>query len=303
MVIASLMICLTQVALGYMGIRIALKPPQPKQNKWWIGAFVVVGALSVFLTGWVTKYSDDAQARAQQEIRDAHIEAAKANLAATAANAQATEAANAATSSARETVAARQDARRTDERLARLAQEEIAQTSGGNDNFCWALIDGPDESGKFLVHLIGSEGHALHNVEVQVRDEDRLEAWIASNPPLPGSDGHLLGDDPNVSKFLFRFRVGDMNPGFGYDEWIGPFTEFPHVVRSGERNFNITFWAANGVWSEEFRARQVRGRWYTAIHVTLPMRHGETNFRQWDAIDAQYPRNAAGKVDWWQGHD
>jgi hypothetical protein len=41
-VLLTVAVCVTQLALGYMGVHVALKPPLPRHHKHWITAFVPV---------------------------------------------------------------------------------------------------------------------------------------------------------------------------------------------------------------------------------------------------------------------
>jgi len=77
----------TQLILGGMGIYVSLMPPKnPRRHRYWIGAFLVVGALGVALTGWLARRSSNAQENATARISEAVTQATNANTAATNAN-------------------------------------------------------------------------------------------------------------------------------------------------------------------------------------------------------------------------
>lgn len=60
-VLLTLAVCVTQVVLGLMGIQVSLNPPSKDHHRQWMVAFVLVGAVGVFLTGWLSKRNADTQ--------------------------------------------------------------------------------------------------------------------------------------------------------------------------------------------------------------------------------------------------
>ena len=92
----TVVIGLTQLVLGGMGVYVSLRPPEKAYHWSWIAGFIVIGLSGVALTGWLAKAGDDAQRQATKEVREAQVAATNANTAATKANTAATSAANAA---------------------------------------------------------------------------------------------------------------------------------------------------------------------------------------------------------------
>lgn len=59
------------VVMGYMGVRVTLRPPQTERAKWtWEIGFAVVALLTCILIGWQTKRSVKAQDALQSQLRD-----------------------------------------------------------------------------------------------------------------------------------------------------------------------------------------------------------------------------------------
>jgi hypothetical protein len=114
-VLLTVAVCSTQLALGYMGVHVSLKPPQSQHHKYWIAAFILVGAIGIFLTAWLAERAGEAQSQANSEIHEA-------NAAATSANSAATEAAKAA-------VAAIQQTKDAQETLSTLINKRSKETT------------------------------------------------------------------------------------------------------------------------------------------------------------------------------
>jgi hypothetical protein len=70
----------------------------------------------------------------------------------------------------------------------------------------------------------------------------------------------------------------------------------PSVPFSDEQkqDFNIFFNARNGFWEQALRLRFVNGHWSTATRVI----RRQTKSTLYERIDADYPRNSSGGVDW-----
>ena len=137
-ILLTVLIGIVQLALGFMGVYVSLDTPEQKHNRYWIGAFVIIGLAGVALTLWLARVSDDAQQKANDEIHKAQVAATNANVEATKANSAATAAAKAATDADAETVAARAEARNAQHQLtalqiktAGIAQRAVEATTGG----------------------------------------------------------------------------------------------------------------------------------------------------------------------------
>lgn len=108
----TVIIGVTQLFLGGMGVYVSLKPPEKKYHWHWITMFILVGLAGVGLTTWLAEATDKAQSVATHEVHDAQVAATNANNAATNANTAATNAANAATAAQHEIELARTEARK-----------------------------------------------------------------------------------------------------------------------------------------------------------------------------------------------
>lgn len=82
----TVVIGITQLALGGMGVYVSLRPPKKEHHWYWIAGFIVVGLSGVALTGWLARTGDDAQRQATKEVHEAQVAATDANVAATNAN-------------------------------------------------------------------------------------------------------------------------------------------------------------------------------------------------------------------------
>jgi hypothetical protein len=125
----TIILAVTQLVLGGMGVYVSLKPPKQEDHNSWMLAFIVVGFVGVCLTGWLAKASDAAQRQANKDIHDAQVAATDANTAATNANTAATNAATAATNAQRETEAARNEARKANSEVEQLINQRSAETT------------------------------------------------------------------------------------------------------------------------------------------------------------------------------
>src|SRR5271165_6701251 len=103
----TVIIGITQLLLGGMGVYVSLRPPKPEHHWRWIAAFAVVGLSGIGATGHLAKAGEDAQRYSNIQINQAQVAATgaqdaatKANTAATNANTAATNAATAATNAA-----------------------------------------------------------------------------------------------------------------------------------------------------------------------------------------------------------
>ena len=67
----SVVIGITQLALGAMGVYVSLKPPKSEHHLHWIGVFVAVGLIGIALTAWLARIGSREQAKnteVQQKI-------------------------------------------------------------------------------------------------------------------------------------------------------------------------------------------------------------------------------------------
>lgn len=67
-VLLTIAICIIQLALGIMGVRVSLRPPLPKHHLRWIFVFVAIGLLGVGLTAYMTARSGKAAEKASTDI-------------------------------------------------------------------------------------------------------------------------------------------------------------------------------------------------------------------------------------------
>lgn len=124
----TVVIGITQLALGGMGVYVSLRPPKKEHHWYWIAGFIVVGFAGVALTGWLAKTGDDAQRQATKEVHEAQVAATKANVAATNANTAATSAANAAMAAQQEMRLARGEAHKATGQMEKLIDQRSVET-------------------------------------------------------------------------------------------------------------------------------------------------------------------------------
>jgi hypothetical protein len=67
-VLLTVAICIIQLALGYMGVHVSLKPPLPKHHKLWIAGFILVALLGAGFTAWLAERSETAATLAATQI-------------------------------------------------------------------------------------------------------------------------------------------------------------------------------------------------------------------------------------------
>ena len=112
----TVVVGLTQVILGIMGIYLSLRSPKKRHHHYWIGSFIAFGLVGVALTVLMAKHSSDSQASSEKELKAAEAQATQANIAATEAN-------KAATQAERETARARAEALQTAFTLEKLIEK------------------------------------------------------------------------------------------------------------------------------------------------------------------------------------
>src|SRR6202023_921241 len=120
--ILTLLVAVTQLLLGGMGVYVALKPPQPRHHSYWISAFMLVGLVGVFFTGWIAHRATSAPEKSSAKISEAITAATNANTSATNAN-------NAATNAQKEVKEARDEAANANAKLSKLINESSTQTT------------------------------------------------------------------------------------------------------------------------------------------------------------------------------
>jgi hypothetical protein len=79
-VLLTVAVCVIQLALGYMGVQVSLKPPLPKHHKFWIAAFIAVSLVGAGFTGWLAVRSENAATLASNQIREMRDELAHVHM-------------------------------------------------------------------------------------------------------------------------------------------------------------------------------------------------------------------------------
>jgi hypothetical protein len=59
----AVIIGITQLVLGGMGVYVSLRPPKPEHHWYWFGGFVAVGIVGIGLTGWLANIGSKEQKR------------------------------------------------------------------------------------------------------------------------------------------------------------------------------------------------------------------------------------------------
>lgn len=67
-ILLTVIICLTQLVLGYMGVHVALRPPKAQHHKFWIAGFLLIGLAGIGATAWLSKRSGDDKVKSRFKI-------------------------------------------------------------------------------------------------------------------------------------------------------------------------------------------------------------------------------------------
>ena len=73
----AVVIGITQLLLGAMGVYVSLRPPDKRYHAYWLTGFIAVGLAGVVLTACLTKRGSDAQEKMEQELQGSRIEQAR----------------------------------------------------------------------------------------------------------------------------------------------------------------------------------------------------------------------------------
>jgi hypothetical protein len=80
-------------------------------------------------------------------------------------------------------------------------------------------------------------------------------------------------------------------------------TDYPPF--SGDKqDFNVSFSALNGFWSEAIRLKKVNGEWVQALKVTrIVINNGKVSSKVvLQQVDKTFPKSSHGIVDWSDPH-
>ncbi len=161
-----------------------------------------------------------------------------------------------------------------------LTRENISAVTGGG-SFCWMAVN--FQFGYPCPFFSHSGKHPLYEVKVRIVDLNKLQGKIARGETI------TLSDD-------IEFPLGEMpvNTGGCAERVPLPFSD------DTAQNFNVFFMSRNGRWTEFLRLRKVDDHWSCAIQVAWQFRVDQpvTQDPIFEKVDADYPRNDKGLVDW-----
>jgi hypothetical protein len=163
----------------------------------------------------------------------------------------------------------------------RQKNEEIARLTGG-DGFCYIAFQIVDMNGQSV------------NANSMPDDLMLIPNFIHQGPyPLYDVSANIVDIDAlgkDVTRAATPANVGNIAPG-SYAKTIG--IRISHHGK--DLNFNIFYVARNGSWPQQLRMRWVGNGWALANKVTEGMGGGKQLLLE---VNANYPRNAGGEVDW-----
>jgi cell division protein FtsB len=179
-------------------------------------------------------------------------------------------------------------AQRSDQ-IAVLSRQAIANVTGG-DSFCYldlSYLNGPSP----LPALITGGDNPVYDLQVRIVDlelSDRIE-----------KEREAAGRPLTFNTFSAAERVvklTDTIPPHAYR--LLQEVSWP-TLTGDAKSYNIFFFARNGEYIEQLRLRRVAGSWARALRVykVLPGKRGIKQLME-PRVEAAFPRNAAGKIDW-----
>jgi hypothetical protein len=177
------------------------------------------------------------------------------------------------------------------EKNARLNQDINNIATGGN-SYCYITF-GPWETDIKTLHgNINHEGtFPLYDLTITLYD---MIKYRELETKIDSKSGYYVGD---MNKIMKTINIGNINPGLNIaNMWH---LRLPHLLKVDnykEYKVNVFYGARNGSWVQLVRLKKVRlgesDYWAQAINVR---RDKEVLFEN---IDANYPRNINGKVEW-----
>ena len=154
------------------------------------------------------------------------------------------------------------------------SRDILAAITGG-DSFAYFAIS----SGMFVVIHKGE--HPLYDVHARISDLEKSD--------------RLGGDNPSYESLMAAstiLDIGTLIPNHA-STWgqvsLGP---------GDRRSFNIFFTARNGGSTQILRLARVEGHWSSATRLTRRLTRRRGSELLFEKIDADFPRNSAGEVEW-----
>ena len=162
--------------------------------------------------------------------------------------------------------------------LAQASRESRGQVTGGA-SFCYGNMSFAKGSDKTMLVLIHKGKYPLYNLQISMRDVERLEKLFAlGNRATEQLKAELLkatdiGDLPANKVRL----LGDLD-----------------LRGSDRKTYSVQIEARNGSFYQPIRLRKVDGEWKVATQVMI----GNRKEPAYKRIDEGFPLNSRGEVDW-----
>jgi len=172
--------------------------------------------------------------------------------------------------------------------IARL-NRRIACSITGGDSWCHVGFSLPEgHSNVAAMVLVHHGSYPLYDVGVRVVDLDKMDNLTEGKDPEDPLSLEL------IEKSETRIRVGNLSPGQAL------LLSRRLTLPSGDSaRYNVFIAARNGFVVEKARLRRVEGRWAAAYKIEAgPGREEEEHTVLHQKIDALYPKNAEGEIDW-----
>lgn len=161
-----------------------------------------------------------------------------------------------------------------------LAKKSIDVTTGA-DSYAYVEISGVGQAN--LVTVIHSGAYPLHSLGMRITDLQKLNELERQHVPLT-YDNFIARD--NI------YSVGDLASKSA--RILGTL----NITPSNEHDFNIFFWANNGMWTELLRYRLVDGEWQFAYRILRSKtQDGKNEVSIKDFSTPKFPK-VNGIVDW-----
>ena len=143
----------------------------------------------------------------------------------------------------------------------------------GGDSFGYLSLSTTTDPNAATLIFVQQGEYPLYDVAARVAD---LAHWDPPKVPLGSYDTTL--------------KVGNVANGTAMilGNWSLP--------KVDAANYNIFFSARNGFWTQQIRARRVRGEWKTATRVIRSDGAGEKIL--WERVDDAFPREKDATVRW-----
>ena len=148
---------------------------------------------------------------------------------------------------------------------------EIKNIVTGGDSFAYIFFPKNYTS---IIIVIPEGDYPLYDLSIEIIDEDlispsdyrsgRLNFFVGTIAPSRVSRGRVL-------------------------HWQG--------LDGQSKNFNITFSARNGYWTQLIKCRLIDGEWSYALKVEKQVDH-EKIILLHERIDQNFPKNVLGNIDW-----